>query len=479
MKWKKATLVTMTVVGLILGFAIVCGIIPTSDDFPVRTALGVSVTMAWLWLVPNALRDDYDWVVGLLPIVFFSIVPEKAKFFLNGFAHPFVALFLGGLLVIPALEANGVALLIRCLIDRLCLRAIGTMTLVGICAAGTSTFLSNTIAATLFIPIADSAVHPFANGALRSRTRLVVAYAVTIGGIATIMGTPPNAITVKALAEQGIIVTSLEWMRIALPISVVLFGVMIGLVCIGGRLSTVRRVDTSRIGWSDLRPYLPRLIATLLIFASFVRVWILLEKQEWKAYQSYFWYAVPVSAFFLLLPVWRSHGEQRRRGLLAIRDIVCMRFGKRCFVVLVLAGGLALGEAMKLTHTDAWVADQIIPFAKPIALVSLLLFRLALAYPVVFLGEFVSNTALCSLLMPILMKMAALLREDQKELGIIMGIACSLGFMLLAATPPNSLCAGALSAQEESEYKRLMRQRGLLFDIVSVPIVVYLGSSLV
>lgn len=475
MSRKEEFLCNMTIAGFILGVAIVCGTIPTSDDLHVRVALGVGATMAWLWLVPNALRDDFDWLVGILPIIFFFIVEKKMEFFLKGFANPFIALFLGGLLIIPALEANRIDLLIRWLIDRLRLGAIGTMVFVGGCAAFVSMFLSNTISATLFIPIADSAVRPFGSSTLWVRTRLVVAWAVTIGGTATIIGTPPNAITVKALAEVGIRISAMEWTRVALPIAFVLFGVMIVLVCFGGKLSTVKRADTSRVSWKDVQPYLPRLCATLFVFSGFVATWIVFEQDAHKAKQSYFWGTVPVAALFMLMPVWRRKYDRRRKGLLVPRDILNANFGIRCLTVLVLAGGLALGEGMKMTRTDVWVAHQMIPYLKPIALTSLVLFRLSLAYPSVFFGEFVSNTALCALLMPILLTMAPLVGEDPEKLGRTMGIECSLGFMLLMATPPNFLCLLGLPPHAEgAEYKRLLRQRGLIFDVISVPIVVFM-----
>ena len=343
------------------------------------------------------------------------------------YAHPLILLFLGGFLVARAIERWE---LHAALAARL-LRVFGQgpAAVVGglmLATAFLSIWISNTASTMVMAPIAAAmaASRPrderFAAAAL-----LGVAFAATIGGMGSLIGTPPNAILAAHLSDRyGRVIGFAEWAMIGVPVVLILLPLAwvllarvffppapgrLALALDGGRLTTGAR----RVAW----------IGGLAALALVLRP--LLERQFPGAGITDA--GIAITAGLLLFAVPGGSGGR-------LLDWETAK-GLRWDVLILFGGGLALAGAIERTGLAAWMAAQIagIEGLSPVWMI------LAFAAVIVLVGELASNTAMAAIFLPIAGASATGLGLEAAPVMLPIALAASVGFMLPVATPPNAI----------------------------------------
>ena len=269
---------------------------------------------------------------------------------------------------------------------------------------------------------------------------LGVAWSASIGGIGTIIGSPPNAMVVGILRDQGIAeITFVEWMKIGLPVAVVGVLVAWALLMILFR-PRVARIASAAQALEKQKQSLGRWtvdeIVTSVVFALVVVLWLSqpfwnrlpAEIHERISRVGVYEIGLLCALLLFIIPVDRRHW----RPVLTWRD---SRFVDWC-TLLLFGGGISLSNAMFKTGLTNWLAGGVVEGlgnATPwlcLALIVLL---------VDFLTEITSNTAVTAMMTPVLIALAPNLKLDPVLLAVAAAMAASLAFMLPVATPPNAL----------------------------------------
>lgn len=341
--------------------------------------------------------------------------PPSYTVFLNTLASPIIILFLGGFIM-----AAGAA---KYRVDRNCIRIIlkpfGTKpanVMLGMMAvtALLSAFMSNTATTAMMmavvVPILASAPE---GDRFRMGIALAVPFAANIGGIATPIGTPPNAIALGALAEQGISLPFTTWMALTTPFVLIML-VFIWFLLMKAfpsksaelNLDLKGSFDTSRKAW-----------ILYLVAGGTVLLWV---TEALHGLPSSLIALLPIA----LLPAFEVVEKKEIRNL-------------PWEVLWLMAGGLALGVAMGQTGLAIWMVEQV-PWGIFGALGALALFGLV----AILLANFIANTVAATLLMPLVMSLVTSGVADGFALqtaAITVALGTSLGMALPVSTPPNAI----------------------------------------
>ncbi len=442
---------------------------PTGLDETGWRVAAVGLLMATWWMseaLPLA-------ATALLPLPLFpalGILPitETAA----AYANPLVFLFLGGFMLARALSVWGLdrrlAGSVLGLAGNRPKRLVGAVMLV---TAFLSLWISNTATAMVMLPIGQAlaarAAGPEAGrggDALASALLLGIAYAATIGGMGTLIGTPPNALFAAYMAEaQGVEIGFAEWMLLGLPLVLLLLPLTWWLLTSllfrlpaetaalpqailgGGRaLTRPQRRVAGVLGLAVLlwltRPLLADLLPTLPLSDAGI--------------------AVGAALLLFLLP---AGAEGERRALLTWPEAVALRWD----VLLLFGGGLALAEGIGGSGLAVWLGGSLSGLEQSLP-VWLLIFAVGMV--VLLLGELASNTAVAAVFLPVAGAAALGLGEDAITLTLPVALAATLGFMLPVATPPNAIVygSGRLAARDMLRAGALLDLLGLLLVIAVV-----------
>lgn len=444
--------------------------LPAPEGMPelARRAAVIAAVMAFLWVteaVPLA-------ATALVPLVAFPLAGiagiQKSA---SAYAHPLIFLFLGGFMLGAAMERWQ-------LHRRLALAAISVsgrspraLVLAMMCAtAFLSLWVSNTATAMVMVPIAGSLLgargsDEYTPGSddFGAALMLGIAFAATIGGMGSLIGTPPNALFAAYMQQtHGIVIGFVQWMLIGLPIVVVLLPLTwLILTRFAFRLSGS---DLPEAAFPPAAPTMSgpeRVVATVLVLTALA--WIarpfIAEALGLASLSDTGIAITAVLALFLLPAHWR--GE---RSLLEWDDVK----GVRWDVLILFGGGLALADAIAATGLAEWIGGQVSSFrGLPVVLLVLVMMSV-----IVYLGELASNTAVAAVFLPIAGAAAAGIGTDPLTLVLPVVLAASLGFMLPVATPPNAVVygTGAVTAKQ-------MLKAGAVLDLVSI-LVAY-GAAIV
>ncbi|MCB0683070.1 MAG: DASS family sodium-coupled anion symporter, partial [Saprospiraceae bacterium] len=290
---------------------------------------------------------------------------------------------------------------------------------------------------------------------------LAIAYSASIGGIATLIGTPPNLVLAGIVQEiYGIEITFSKWIVIGLPISAVLLvACWIYLTRVaftfqqesfpGGKAEIDRQlVALGKISFEEK--------AVLLVFVATALAWIsrsfLLNK--WVPELDDTIIAIIAGVLLFLLPA----GRGQKRKLIKWKEAVELPWG----VLLLFGGGLALAEGFKTSGLAGWIGEQLTLLEG----VSIGLLLLILVAGVNFLTEITSNLATTAMILPILAPLAAIIDVHPFVLMVGATLAASCAFMLPVATPPNAVVFG-------SGYLKIpdMVRTGFWLNVISIAVV--------
>ena len=397
------------------------------------------------------------WMTEAVPLAATSLLPA-ATFPLLGIATPaaslspyaadVIFLFLGGFLLAGAMTRWG--------LDRriafTTLRLMGTrsdrvVAGVMLATAFVSMWVSNTAAAAMMVPIALSLIRLVDEGPQRQRFAaallLSVAYAASIGGIATLVGSPPNGIAARFIASTGgPSITFASWMPIGLPLALlmlpaawllltrVLFRQAIGPLA-GGRALVAAAAR-------ELGPWSRGEAATLTAFVLAVFLWLgspVLRDLEWSGIRPFGGMGDAQVAMLaaLLLFVWPM---ERSTGGFALDWGVASEVPWG--VLLLFGGGLSLAAAIEANGVTHFVAAgaqglQGLPEWANLAVV---------VGASVFVSEVTSNTAQVAATAPLLGGIAPALGIDAARLVLASALGASCAFMMPVGTPPNAIVFG-------------------------------------
>ncbi len=494
-------------IGLILGPVLFLFIIffpiPQINEltFEAKIVLATTALMAALWIT----EAIPIYVTALLPLVLFpSLYVTSIGETSTSYADRVVFLFLGGFLLAKAVEKSN-------LHTRFALHILGIFgtdpkyVVAGfILVTGLlSAWLSNTATAMLMLPIATAVISQIQNKNDRNRFAicilLSIAYSASIGGMATLIGTPPNAIFASlAKSTLDLDVSFGQWLAIGLPISsisllvlwlyITRFGVKI--TDIKSIMGDVNLVKKKLSGLGKLSRD-EKIVACIFIATAIA--WItrgLLWKDLFPVIDDSTIVLVAAISLFLL-PSSRPKSlkndddlKDTKKGneiedsddnndiknnnekILDWNTAVEIPWG----VLILIGGGLALANAFMTTGLDDWIATQL-GFLAGMPLIVIILVLVTVA---ILSSEIISNTAAAALLIPIAASLATSIDINPVLLMVPLTIATSYGFIMPVGTPPNAIvfATGHVRASR-------MARVGLPLDIIGIVLVTVLASILV
>lgn len=450
--------------------------------------VAVAAWMALWWLteaVPLA-------ATALLPLVLFPVLHvQPLSLTARSYADEVIFLFAGGFLMGLALEASG-------LHRRLALFAVlivGTSPrrlLAGLMLAtgGISLFVSNTATTLMMLPIGLSLVtvleairreHPGGRDEwdprsarnFAARTLLGVAYAATLGGMGTPIGTPPNAVMRGAVQTTlGVEIGFWQWVIVAAPIQLLLFpaGWLILVVLFPVRAAGIEggrahlRDELARLGRLSREEWFTAVVFTIAvagwIFRDAIASALGLHMQQGERSVRLLTdagIAVAAGVVLLCVPVRRASAA-RPATVLSWDHAQRLPWG----VLVLFGGGLAMAAAMTATGVDDALAAQF----KSLGGLPLGLVLLVVVAVIVLTGELAGNVAAATAMMPILLAAAGPMGVDPVLLVFAATFAVSCGFMLPVATPPNAIvfATGRIGLQR-------MLRAGLALDLAGIAVI--------
>lgn len=412
---------------------------------------------AWLaiWWLTEAIPIE---AAGLLPLALFPILGiAPIRQAAAPYANDVIFLFMGGLLLGAAMErwnlharlALSIMLAVGTRPDRLLAGII-------LATAFISMWVSNTATAVMMLPIAASVVRLVLERSdapeIRRRhfaaaAMLAVAYAASIGGAATLIGSPPNGITAAFLREHYRDTLSFaEWLGIGLPLTLVLLPVtwlLLARVLFRLPSQTLPDArDTLRARRDALGPVSPGERAVLLVFAAAALAWIFREplslalglytQRPGRAPDPSLTDAgIAIIAALLLFVI----PAGPRQPVLDWSTASRIPWG----VLLLFGGGLSLADAVTAHKVDLAIGRAFDALAGTHPLLVLL----ALTAAIVFLTEIGSNTAVTTTFLPVVAAIADRLGLPPYPFVIAVPLAASCAFMMPSGTPPNALVFSA------------------------------------
>jgi sodium-dependent dicarboxylate transporter 2/3/5 len=449
------------IIGGLLVFAVIALIPldPATIPFPAQLAAAVTGLMV-VWWITEAIPI---YATALVPLVLFPALgilsPKEAAV---SYADQTVFLFMGGFFIAAAMMRWNLHR--RIALNVISLAGSGTKKLVlGFMAATAfiSMWISNTATAMMMIPIALALVSTLMPGVMTDKSGdqsgqrqfatcllLGVAYAATIGGMATLIGTPPNGILVAQLSSifpEAPEIDFFSWMVFAVP-----FMILFLLIAWFWLTSVTHRHMPERISGgrdmivhelSNLGPLKTGEKWTLLVFLSVALAWIFRTPKEIGSLvipgiTTYIpgvtdaTIAICGALILFMLPVDAEKGIFTLDWESAIR----IPWG----ILILFGGGICLSEGIMASGLAELIANSF----TLLAVLPLVVIVLLITLFITFLNEVVSNTAIASIMVPLMAITSVSMGINPMMLMVPAALASSLGFMLPVGTPPNAIAYG-------------------------------------
>ncbi|MDR1877217.1 MAG: DASS family sodium-coupled anion symporter [Flavobacteriaceae bacterium] len=417
-------------------------ILPYEDT--VNKGLAVLVFVAILWFTEAVHITITALMIPILGVA--TGLPDfTAKKALSSFADPIIFLFFGGFALATALHAQKLDKKIATWIISLSGSNLGIATL-GIFSvtAFLSMWVSNTATAAMMLPLALGLMSHLDIKKERNTFVFIllgIAYSASVGGMGTLVGSPPNAIAAKYLN-----IDFTDWIKYGLPIVIVLMPILLGamFLILRPKLNVKVRIQTEDIPWTTTR------ILTLVVFIVTAFAWILGNTIEEKFGISnpdtFVALCAAIMVVFLGLSSWKQVSDNTDWG-----------------VLFLFGGGITLSVLLKDSGASLALGQQV---AQTFGNDHPFLVIFMIAFFIIFWTEFTSNTASAALLVPVVASIASQMGLPEELLVLIIGIGASCAFMLPVATPPNAIVFGTgLIKQKE------MVRIGIILNIISIIII--------
>lgn len=428
-------------------------------SFAVAIAVGQTVPFAWVmaltalvatWWILEPIPAPVTGLIplGLLPALGILTPTEVAE----AFGNPLILLLAGGFMLSQALSHNGAHRRLAFWMITLTGAKSGRQLLLGfiLAAALISMWMSNTATTLMLMPVALAILERYPDPRLRLPLVLGIAYAASLGGLGTPIGTPPNLVFMQVYATTtGSPISFLQWMAIGVPIVAISLPLL--WLWLGRNLAGTPAARVPPLG-----PIATAERRVLIGFAIIALLWVF-RSDPYGGWASFVGMPKINDASIALLGVVALCLCPNGRGgrLLSWEAAESIPWG----VLLVFAGGIALAQGFENTGVSAWMAT----FLSGLTDLPLWLLILLLGIGVTLLSEIASNTATAVLLMPVLAVAAKASGVDPALLMLPAALAASLGFMLPVATAPNTVAYGTGLVQT-----REMVREGWVVDLIGI-----------
>ncbi len=410
-----------------------------------------------------------------LPMLGVGSVAENAQ----PYAHPIIYLFFGGFVIALAIERCGlhrrIALAVFSFIGANARFLVGGFM---IAAAIVSMWISNTSTTLMLLPIAISVAtvinETMPDLSVKARRHfntallLGLAYGATLGGVATLVGTPPNAFMAGFMADTyGVEIDFARWMLVGVPVALVMLPLAwLSLTRIMYRVDfrasaeAINHIASMRAGLGPMSKAEQR---TGLLFLFLVAGWIFrkpIADLPFLGEVTDTTVAMTAAVAAFLIPSGR-----KSEALMRWSDMTKLPWG----VLILFGGGLALAAAIANSGLALWIGEQL----APLGVINLTLLVIAATALVIFLTELTSNLATTATFLPVIAAVAVETGQDPLLFVIPVTLAASCAFMLPVATPPNAIVfsSGHISIPQ-------MARAGLLLNLVSIAILSVVALTL-
>ena len=479
--------------GLIFGIIAAAFILLFTDLDPsnpqITRMAAIAVLMAVWWIteaIPLA-------TTSLIPLILFPVFEIlKSDEIASSYINSIIFLFLGGFMIALAMERWG-------LHKRIALKVI---TLFGgsphsivfgfmVSAGFLSMWISNTATAIMMLPIAIAIISRMENQFGKESTHnftltllLGVAYACTLGGMATLVGTPPNLVFVKTLNimfPDAPEISFGNWMIMALPITLIMIFVMsLILTKVIYKFDRSLKVDSEFIKEEYLK--LGKMSfeekAVSIVFTLTALLWILRTDINFGIFNIYGWsnifsysnfindgtVAITMAFILFLIP-----SKNERTRLLTNEVFAKIPWG----IILLFGGGFALAKGFAVTGLSLYIGEQLSGLSSLPHFIMIII----VATTISFLTELTSNTATTQMILPILASVSIAMGMNPMLLMLTATLSASMAFMLPVATPPNTIifASGRIKIFEMAKAGIALNMIGII--VVSI-IVYFLGTMI-
>jgi sodium-dependent dicarboxylate transporter 2/3/5 len=465
--------INLSTLGLFAGplaFLAILFLVESPDLNPqAQSMLALAVWMA-IWWITEALPIA---ATAFLPLILMPTMGIlKIGSVSANYMHPTVMLYMGGFLMATGIEKWNLHRRIALSIINLIGTNLRTIVLGFICATGfLSMWISNSATSLMMLPIGLAVVKQFQSqfGAenellgdkLGKNIMLGIAYSASIGGLATLIGTPTNTILAAVVSDlYDYQIGFNEWMLFGFPLSVILiFICWYYLVNFANPLPRRFNLENAKSIVSDRLKELGKMTYeeknVLIVFSLVCLAWIT---------RSFFLsiYIPGIDDTIIVLTgvviLFMLPDSKKKGRILDWKTAEKIPWG----VLILFGGGLALAEGFKETGLAEWIGQRF----TLIEGVGFFILLLVIIASVNFLTEVTSNVATASMLLPILASVA--IKLDLHPFGLMVGatLAASCAFMLPVATPPNAIVFGSGFLQMKD-----MVRAGFWLNILSIILV--------
>ncbi|WP_290797003.1 DASS family sodium-coupled anion symporter [Halomonas sp.] len=461
-------------VGLWLGPALLLATLllppPVGMSEAAWACVGLALLMATWWSTEAVPIP----VTSLLPMVLIPALGLGTMSEATGsYANPIIYLFLGGFLLGIAMQRwnlhRRLALHVLKLVGHQPRRQIGGFM---IATGFLSMWVSNTATTIMMLPIGMSVISLLGDSDPDEIKRyatallLAIAYSASIGGVATLIGTPPNALLAGYLAEdRGIDIGFAQWMMIGLPISIAMMAAAWWWLTRGGFRLEAGEDSAGMVGneLARLGPMSTAEKRVAAVFSLAALAWVVRPVLNdiglpWLSDTAI---AIAAGVLLFLVPSGRGDGER----LMIWEEAQKLPWG----ILLLFGGGLALAGTITRTGLANWIAEQLAIFGT----FPLLAMIAVVVLVIIFLTEVTSNTATAAAFLPLLGALALSLDISPLLITVPAAIAASCAFMMPVATPPNAIvfATGHLKIQS-------MIRAGFALNLISTVLVTLMAYFL-
>ncbi|AWY46159.1 di-and tricarboxylate transporter [Glaesserella parasuis 29755] len=443
--------------GLILLFDIVLFFVLLNTlpfEPAVSKGLALLVFVAVLWLT-EALHVTVTAL--LVPILAIGLGLVKSKEALSAFADPTIFLFFGGFALATALHIQQ---LDRLIANKIMAMAKGKLSVAVIYLFSVTAFLSmwmsNTATAAMMLPLAMGILSKLDKETHHNTYVFVllgIAYSASIGGMGTLVGSPPNAIVASQLN-----LTFADWLKYGLPIMFILMPLMIATlyVVFKPKFDVTFEHSFEKIELNRER------IITLSIFGVIAICWVFGDKIN-PLISGLLGLQGKIGSFDSIVALFAA-------VLICITRVASwddIQKNTEWGVLMLFGGGLTLSSVLGQTGASKVMADGIVFLIED---GYFYLIGLLVAAFIIFLTEFTSNTASAALLVPIFISIAQALNMPPVGLALIIGLGASCAFMLPVATPPNAIVFGTGQIKQSE-----MVKAGFWLNIICIFVIATVG----
>ncbi len=432
------------IIAILLGFA---GFFLATLIFSEKEAIlvGLIIFLVMLWTNEGLPLG----VVSLLPIILFPSfdILSTNETSVN-YSKSIIFLFLGGFLLAIAVEKTELHKIIANKMLSIFPSTIrGIIFSLSITSGLLSSFLSNTTTTLLLMPLA---LFLSEEKKIKMRFALAIAYGASVGGIMTPIGTPPNLILMGIMEDKGLeAIPFIQWVWMVFPLALLMFFVVSFILSLGvSEVKIQRDKTTNTMNYEQKKVFFTLIALVILLFAN-----------------------APVKPYYDGFGL-NEKGILLGFGLLMFLppvNVLTWKDSKKVpYEIIFLFGA---GFSIATAFTSSGLASSVASYLLELTTLHPILIMLSIAALVTFTTEITSNTALISMMLPILYAVTEASGLDTTLFLMIATICASYAFMLPIATPPNAIAmsSGAVHVATMAKY-------GFLFNIIGICLIVIIAS---